>query len=65
MRRLADYSATTKEIQAVSGHRTLREIERYTEKADQRRLARAAIARLPEEQNSTGKCLTPPELDNS
>jgi enterobacteria phage integrase len=65
MRRLADHSATTKEIQSVSGHRSLREIERYTEKADQRRLARAAIARLPEEQNGTEKCLTPPELDNS
>jgi enterobacteria phage integrase len=62
--RLADHNATTKEIQAVGGHRSLREVERYTEKADQRRLARAAIARLPIEQNSTEKCLTTPQLDD-
>jgi integrase len=61
--RLAHHNATTKEIQAVGGHRSLREVERYTAKADQRRLARAAIARLPREQNGTEKCLTDLELD--
>jgi D-alanyl-D-alanine carboxypeptidase/D-alanyl-D-alanine-endopeptidase (penicillin-binding protein 4) len=30
LRRLAEHGATTKEIAAVSGHRTLAEIERYT-----------------------------------
>jgi len=34
------------------GDRSLCEVERYTAKADQRRLARSAIARLPREQNS-------------
>ena len=64
--RLADHNATTKEIQSVGGHRSLQEVERYTAKADQRRLARAAIARLPSrEQNSIIECLTAPELDNS
>jgi integrase len=54
MRRLAEWGSTTKEIAAMSGHKTLREIERYTAAADQERLARAAVARLlPEEQNST------------
>jgi integrase len=48
LRRLAEYGSTTKEIQAVSGHRTLTEIERYTAKADQRRLASAAIKNLPD-----------------
>ena len=51
--RLANHGATTKEITAVSGHRTLKEVERYTVAADQERLARSAMARLPGEQNGT------------
>jgi hypothetical protein len=47
MRRLAEHSASTKEIAAVSGHATLKEVERYTKKADQARLSKAAIAGLP------------------
>ncbi len=58
MRRLAEYGSTTKEIAAMSGHKTLKEIERYTAAADQARLARSAVARLPEEQNGTEGCLT-------
>jgi integrase len=50
LRRLAEHGATTKEIAAVSGHRTLKEVERYTSKADQQRLARAAIQRLPDKE---------------
>ncbi|HEY6992538.1 MAG TPA: tyrosine-type recombinase/integrase, partial [Xanthobacteraceae bacterium] len=46
LRRLAEGGATTKEIAAVSGHQSLSEIERYTRKADQARLARSAIGRL-------------------
>jgi integrase len=45
--------STTKEIAAMSGHRTLKEVERYTAAADQERLARSAMARLPEEQKGT------------
>ena len=56
MRRLAERGATTKEIASVSGHKTLKEVERYTVAADQARLARAAMAR--EEQNGTDECLT-------
>ena len=48
LRRLAEHGSTSKQIQAVSGHRTLNEIERYTERADQQRLARAAIGMLPD-----------------
>jgi hypothetical protein len=33
------------EIAAISGHVSLREIERYTKTADQARLARAAMER--------------------
>jgi site-specific recombinase XerD len=46
MRRLAESGASTKEIAAVSGHKTLVEVERYTAAADQRRLSRGAIAKL-------------------
>jgi len=48
LRRLAEYGSTTKEISAVSGHRTLAEIERYTRRADQLRLSQAAIGRIPD-----------------
>jgi integrase len=44
MRRLAEDGKTEKQIAAVSGHKTLREIERYTEAADQRRLAKDAMS---------------------
>ena len=61
MRRLAEYGSTSKEIASMSGHRSLKEIERYTAAADQAHLARSAVARIPEEQNSTEKCLTGPK----
>src|SRR5262249_9160421 len=48
LRRLAESGGTTKEIAAVSGHRSLAEIERYTARADQVGLARSAIAKLPD-----------------
>lgn len=48
LRRLAEYGSTAKQIQAVSGHRALAEVERYTEQADQQRLAKAAIGLLPD-----------------
>jgi integrase len=46
MRRLAESGASTKELQSVSGHRTLGEVQRYTDRAEQRGMARRAIARL-------------------
>lgn len=45
-RRLAEAGCTAKQIQAITGHKTLAEVERYTRKADQVRLARQAIDRL-------------------
>jgi integrase len=50
-RRLAEARCTTKEIAAISGHRSLAEIERYTVQADQVRLAQAAVAKLPDKEN--------------
>jgi integrase len=44
-RRLAEAGCTVHEIAAISGHATLKEIERYTKAADQLRLARAAMER--------------------
>jgi integrase len=41
--RLADAGKTVHQIAAVSGHKTLKEVERYTRAADQRRLAREAL----------------------
>jgi integrase len=50
--RLADAGKTLHQIAAVSGHKTLKEIERYTRAADQRRLAREAL--LGEQTGSEG-----------
>jgi hypothetical protein len=43
--RLADVGCSAHEIAAISGHKSLREVERYTRAADQARLARAAMER--------------------
>jgi integrase len=44
--RLADAGCTAHEIAAISGHKTLSEVQRYTRGADQARLARAAMERI-------------------
>lgn len=44
--RLAQAGCSAHEIAAVTGHRTLAEVARYTAAADQERLARAATAKL-------------------
>jgi integrase len=41
--RLANAGASTEQIKAVTGHRSLSEVERYTRAADQVRLARQAL----------------------
>ena len=40
---------TEKEIAAVTGHTTLKEVARYTRAADQKRLAAGAVAKLTEQ----------------
>jgi integrase len=50
-RRLAEAGCTAKQIQAITGHRSLEEVERYTRRADQKRLARQAVAA---QENSEG-----------
>ncbi len=44
--RLVEAGCTTKQVQAITGHASLREVERYTKAAEQEKLARQAIARL-------------------
>lgn len=46
-RRLAEAGCSTLQIMAVTGHRTLGEVQRYTAQANQGPMARDAIARLP------------------
>ncbi len=47
MRRLAEADGTANQIASISGHKTLKEVERYTKAADQLKLARAAMNKLP------------------
>jgi integrase len=44
--RLAEAGCTLHELAAIGGFKSLRMVERYTRKADQARLARAAMARM-------------------
>ena len=46
MRRLAEKGTSSKQIAAMSGHKSLKEIERYTAQADQGRMAKQAMAGL-------------------
>jgi integrase len=47
-RRLAEAGCTAHEIAAITGHATLKEVQRYTASADQHRMARAAMRKLVE-----------------
>ena len=45
-RRLAEAGCTAPQIAAISGHKSLKEVQRYIEAADQARLAQAAMERM-------------------
>jgi len=45
-RRLAEVGCSSKQIAAITGHKTLSEVERYTASADQERMAREAISKM-------------------
>jgi integrase len=52
--RLANAGCSTDQIRAITGHKTLSEVARYTKAADQRRLARQALnIQLGAEQNAS------------
>jgi integrase len=52
-RMLAEAGCSTHEIASITGHRSLKEIERYTQSADRRRLGSAAILKLERNGNRT------------
>ncbi len=45
-RRLAECDCSTHQIRAITGHATLKEVERYTREANQQRLAEQAFSKL-------------------
>jgi integrase len=45
-RRLAEAGCTAPEIAAITGHKSLREVQRYIDAADRKKLARNAMAKL-------------------
>ena len=54
--RLANAGCSTDQVKAITGHKTLSEVARYTRAADQRRLARQALSiQLGAEQNASEK----------
>jgi len=46
MRRLAEVGSTAHELMAISGHKTLTEVQRYCKDADRKRLADSGMAKL-------------------
>lgn len=55
MRELAETGRTSKQIAAMSGHKSLKEIERYTAAADQERLAGQAMSNFRSVRHSRGR----------
>jgi integrase len=53
--RLADHGATDRQIMAVTGHQTSKEVDRYTKSARQKRLAKSAIDLLESGTKVSGK----------
>jgi integrase len=60
-RRLAEAGAGSKEIMAVTGHKTLAEVQRYTDAADRSALAESAINRLIARPNGEQTVVNLPE----
>jgi integrase len=66
--RLAELGASVHEIAAVTGHRSLKEVQRYTMGAEQKRLAASALARFSDEQSAHEKShseVAAPEWDET
>jgi integrase len=60
-RRLAEAGCSPNEISAISGHVTLREVERYTRAADQKRMAAAAMASVAKNKQGENKTIGKPD----
>jgi integrase len=63
--RLAEAGCSVSQIAAVSGHRTLSEVQRYTAKVDRERLARQAMAALSAAKTGTSVSSAGEELDKT
>lgn len=48
-RRLAEAGCSAHEIQSITGHKSLKEVERYTREVEQKRLAKAAMLKVSEQ----------------
>ena len=51
-RRFAESGCTAHQIMSITGHKSLREVTRYTEAADRRQLAKAAMKKLQKRTSS-------------
>jgi len=61
-RRLAEAGYTPHQIAAITGHKTLSEVERYTRAVDQTRLAREAMERIARVKHYPQNCKTTPQV---
>jgi hypothetical protein len=64
MRRLAEHGATTHELMAISGHKTLSEVQRYTTAADKKRLAASGMAKRQAQSVNTAVSNLAAEVSN-
>lgn len=63
-RRLAEAGCSAHQIMSITGHRTLKEVERYTRAAAQRGLASSAMERIGGTEEERGLSNSPEQLDN-
>jgi hypothetical protein len=62
MRRGANAQMTPHELMAISGHKTLSEVQRYTDGADRKRLAASAFAKLQDQSGNANVTNTATQL---
>lgn len=61
-RRMAEAGCTPHQIASVTGHKTLKEVERYTRAAGQKALAGAAMLKVSPGTDEEQPCLTSPDV---
>lgn len=59
---LAEAGCTPHQIAAITGHKTLAMVQKYSKAAEQRRLASEAMAKRIENEQATNECQTEPSL---
>ena len=63
--RLANAGCTSEQIKAITGHKTLSEVARYTKAADQERNAKQALANLVRSESEQLRPTFDPRLDKT